>query len=158
MAYLDVTVPLRWADLDGYRHVNNTAFLRLLEEARIQAFWRPSDHEVHLGAHTQPTALSEYSPGGAYQTFVVSHHIEYLRQLPYRREGVLVRMWASKLGSASLDVDYEVLAKDDEGSPYAKARTVIVMIDSQTGRPTRISCEVRDALTSYTGDPISFRH
>ena len=36
---LHVPIRLRWSDLDAYGHVNNAEMLRLLEEARIQAFW-----------------------------------------------------------------------------------------------------------------------
>ena len=31
-------IPVRWGDLDAFNHVNNTVFLRYLEEARIQFF------------------------------------------------------------------------------------------------------------------------
>ncbi|QYF75086.1 thioesterase family protein [Cryobacterium sp. PAMC25264] len=36
---LHVPIRLRWSDLDAYAHVNNAEMLRLLEEARIEAFW-----------------------------------------------------------------------------------------------------------------------
>ena len=39
MARLEVDVQLRWSDMDAYAHVNNVEMLRLLEEARIEAFW-----------------------------------------------------------------------------------------------------------------------
>lgn len=39
MARLRVPVALRWSDMDAYAHVNNVEMLRLLEEARIEAFW-----------------------------------------------------------------------------------------------------------------------
>jgi len=29
-----VTIPVRWADMDAYRHVNNAVYLNYLEEAR----------------------------------------------------------------------------------------------------------------------------
>jgi acyl-CoA thioester hydrolase len=45
MARLRVAIPLRWSDVDAYAHVNNAEMLRLLEEARIQAFWRPDSGE-----------------------------------------------------------------------------------------------------------------
>lgn len=157
MAYLDITVPVRWSDLDGYQHVNNTSFLRLLEEARIRAFWRPSATEQELGAQAYPTALEEFAPGGPYMTFVASNRIEYLRQLDFRREGVIVRLWISKIGTASLDIDYQILAKNALDEPYAKARTVLVIIDTATGRPSRISEHVREVAEQYSGERLEFR-
>ena len=38
---LHIPIQLRWGDLDAFNHVNNTSMLKLLEEARVRAFWRP---------------------------------------------------------------------------------------------------------------------
>ncbi|MDO5644243.1 MAG: thioesterase family protein [Dermabacter sp.] len=157
MAHLDIPIPIRWTDLDGYQHVNNTTFLRLLEEARIQAFWAPSAAQQELGAIAYPTAVPEISPDGPFRTFVASNRIEYLRQLGYRRDGVIVRLWLSKVGRASLDVDYEILTRDEMDSPYAKARSVLVLIDATTGAPTRIPDSLREGLDPFTDEPLSFR-
>jgi acyl-CoA thioester hydrolase len=35
---ITVDIPVRWGDLDAFNHVNNTVFLRFLEEARIRFF------------------------------------------------------------------------------------------------------------------------
>ena len=43
MARLTIPISLRWSDFDAYAHVNNAEMLRILEEARIQAFWRRDD-------------------------------------------------------------------------------------------------------------------
>ena len=56
-APLDVPVPVRWTDLDAYGHVNNAAMVRLLEEARIAAFWQPAPEQLELGAQQPPAAL-----------------------------------------------------------------------------------------------------
>ncbi|AAT89120.1 conserved hypothetical protein [Leifsonia xyli subsp. xyli str. CTCB07] len=40
---LHVPIKLRWSDLDAYGHVNNAEMLRLLEQARIEAFWLTED-------------------------------------------------------------------------------------------------------------------
>ena len=39
MTRIHVPIHLRWADLDAYNHVNNVEVVRLLEEARVRAFW-----------------------------------------------------------------------------------------------------------------------
>lgn len=39
MSFKDqVDVPVRWGDMDSYEHVNNTVFLRFIEEGRIHLF------------------------------------------------------------------------------------------------------------------------
>ena len=157
MAHLDLTIPIRWSDLDGYQHVNNTAYLRLLEEARIQALWEPTERERSLGVARHPIALGDCAPGGTLHTFVASHRIEYLRQMEYLREGVNVRLWISRIGTASVDVDYVMSARDNHERPYAKARTVVVIVDANTAQPVRIPGHMRDAFEQIMDPPVSFR-
>src|SRR5690625_5623612 len=57
MAHLDLDIPVRWTDLDAYGHVNNAAMVRLLEEARIAAFWPAPAEQVALGAQQPEAAL-----------------------------------------------------------------------------------------------------
>lgn len=159
MPHLDILVPVRFADLDAYGHVNNAAVLRLLEEARIGAFWAPSAEEAARGARVLPTQTDAFSPASELLTLVAAQRIEYHRPLEYLRDGALVRMWISRLGGASFDVDYRILRSDDgEGaSPYASARTTIVIVDRSSGRTARLDAATREVLTAHQGEPIAFR-
>ena len=47
-----IPIHLRWGDLDALGHVNNTSMLKLLEEARLRAFWKPE-----AGLSGPPTAI-----------------------------------------------------------------------------------------------------
>lgn len=159
MAHLDITLPMRWSDIDGYGHVNNAAMLTLLEEARIRALWGAPPEQVALGAEVLPSALPTFSPGSSVHTVVASQRIEYLRELGFRRDAVLVRLWLSRIGGASLTIDYQVLTGDDPRgeSPYAIARTVIVMVDEGAGRPVRLDGELRATLREWEGEALTFR-
>lgn len=159
MTHLDITVPVRWTDLDAYGHVNNAAMVRLLEEARIAAFWQPTDEEIALGASPSPAGLGAAGVGAQVSTVIASQRIEYARSLGHRREGVTVRLWISRLGGASMNVDYLVLTKDDPAGdkPVTRARTVVVLIDAKKGTPVRLDDEARARLGQYTGEPLSFR-
>lgn len=156
---LDVPVAVRWTDLDAYGHVNNAAMLRLLEEARIAAFWQPPAEQLDLGAVPPPAELPLSGVGSALSSVLASQRIEYARQLGHRRDGVVVRLWLSRIGGASLTVDYLVLTRDDpEGAaPYARARTVVVMVDAATGAPVRLEPAVRERLARFTGESLRFR-
>src|SRR5699024_12149470 len=72
---------------------------------------------------------------------------------------VVVRLWLSRIGGASLSVDYLVLTRDDpEGAaPYARARTVVVLIDAGTEAPVRLEQGTRTALEAFRGEPLRFR-
>lgn len=159
MPHIDLTVSVRWTDLDAYGHVNNAAVVSLLEEARIAAFWHPPAEQIALGAQEPPAALPVGGAGSPVATVIASQRIEYARPLGHRRDGVVVRLWVSRLGGASLDVDYLVLTRDDPGAaaPYARARTVVVLTDTETGAPVRMDAEARRRLGEHTGAPLTFR-
>ncbi|TDW31304.1 acyl-CoA thioesterase [Cryobacterium psychrophilum] len=151
---LHVPISLRWSDLDAYGHVNNAEMLRLLEEARIQAFW-VTDDAAQVGAST---AVLDGRPGAATLTLIARQEIEYLLPVPYLRQPVDVRLWLGKLGGASLDVCYEVWGPETEDAPvlYARANTTIVLVDAVSDRPRRINAIERAAWTPYLYDPIVF--
>ncbi|HEY0239072.1 MAG TPA: thioesterase family protein [Friedmanniella sp.] len=175
MARLRVPVQLRWSDMDAYAHVNNVEMLRLLEEARIEAFWAhpapPGAQDVAgdvpgtvpVAAHPAwPTAVIDAGPGAQTSTLVARQEIEYLRPLGYRRTPVIVEMWIGHLGGASLDVCYEVhdsdaLAGAGAADPYARAVTTLVLVDATTGSPRRIGARERDAWLPYVEDAPRFR-
>src|SRR5699024_8939611 len=92
------------------------------------------------------------------QHLIASQRIEYARPLGHRRDGVVVRLWLSRVGGASLSVDYLVLTRDDpEGAaPYARARTVVVLIDAETEAPVRLEQGTRTALEAFRGEPLRF--
>ena len=75
MTTIEIPVQLRWSDMDAYGHVNNVEMLRLLEEARIEAFWR---HPEADGVASRPTAILDASPGARTATLVAHQEIEYL--------------------------------------------------------------------------------
>ena len=153
MARLAVPVQLRWGDVDAYQHVNNAAMLQLLEEARIEAFWRHPDD----AREPWPTAVLDAGPGAQVSTLVARQEIEYLMPLDYRRTPVIVELWIGRLGGASIEVCYEV--RDDGEAPavYARAAATIVLVDAVTGRPRRIGDTERAAWEPYLDAPIVFR-
>lgn len=157
--HLDIDVPVRWTDLDAYGHVNNAAMVRLLEEARIGAFWTAPEEQLALGATPPAAALPGGGTDSPISTVIASQRIEYPRSMGHRRDGAVVRLWISRLGGASLSVDYLVLTRDDPAgeAPYARARTVIVMVDAATGTPVRLDTETRETLGPFTGEGLSFR-
>ncbi|MFE5308458.1 acyl-CoA thioesterase [Isoptericola sp. NPDC056578] len=164
MTRLHVPVPLRWSDLDAYQHVNNVAMLRLLEDARITAFWR---HPEAVDGEEWPTAVLDTGPHATSHTLVAGQQIEYLRPLAFSRTPVRVEMWIGGIGGASLEVCYEVhdgvpggfdrTGPASGGKAYVKAATTIVVVDAATGAPRRIADVERAAWEAYLEDPVAFR-
>ncbi len=155
---LHIPIHLRWGDLDAFNHVNNTSMLKLLEEARVRAFWLPAPGEEAPG-----TAVLESSIHHGVLTLIARQEIEYLAPVPYQRHPLDVQMWFGKLGGSSIEVCYEVCspmetAGDGGQEVYARATTVVVKVDAATGRPMRLSAGEREAWQPYLGDPIDYAH
>ena len=150
MARLTVPIKIRWSDIDGYGHVNNAAMLTLLEEARIAAFWAdPAD-----GDGATAGSILATGDGSRTATLIAHQEIEYLAPLTYTTAPLQVQMWLSDLGGASLEVCYEVPGPE---GVVARAMTTLVLVDTETGRPRRITEEERAAWSELLDEPVAFR-
>lgn len=152
MTRLSVPVPLRWADLDAYGHVNNVEVLRLLEEARIAAFWRHPEEE----GGSAPTAVLDAGPTATTHTVVARTEVEYLRPIAYQRDPVVIEMWIGHLGGASIDICYRLLVGATT-EVHVQAISTLVVVDAATGAPRRISQHERAAWEPYVEDLIELR-
>jgi acyl-CoA thioester hydrolase len=130
--------PLRWADMDAYGHVNNVAFLRYLEEARIDFMFR--------------LAPGEGSATFAGGSVVARHEIDYLRPLVHRHEPVTIETWVTDLTAASLTLGYVV---KDDATLYARASTVVVPYNLAGQRPRRITAEEKAFLEQYRDGTVA---
>jgi len=140
MPRLTVPIHLRWSDLDAYRHVNNATMLRLLEEARVRTFWE-----------------GERGIGDGVLTLIARQEIEYLAPMSYSGEPILIELWLSRIGGASLEIAYQVRGPEGDETVYARAATVVVFVDAATGKPTRLDEATRARWEPYLDDPIAFR-
>ncbi|WP_084039506.1 thioesterase family protein [Demequina sp. NBRC 110053] len=153
MSRIHVPVTVRWSDLDAYGHVNNVQLLRLLEEARIRVFWASSSPDA------PSTAVVEAGPDAATTTLIASQRIDYLAPVPFHREPLDVQLWIGSMGGASLDICYEIRSPAGEEPPsvYARAATTLVLIDTATQRPRRLTEAERAAWRPHLDDPVDFR-
>lgn len=166
---LHVPIKLRWSDLDAYGHVNNAEMLRLLEEARIEAFWATDDTATNDGTPVDgtggsgqavggSTAVLDGRPGADTLTLIARQEIEYLAPIPYLRQPLDVQLWLGRLGGASLEVCYEVWSPEgtEPKTLFTRAATTIVLVDATSQRPRRINERERDAWTPYLDEPVAF--
>lgn len=152
---LHVPIHLRWGDLDAFNHVNNTSMLKLLEEARVRVFW-----VAEPGDDAPSTAVIASGIDAGVLTLIARQEIEYLAPVPYRREPLDIQMWFGKIGGSSIEVCYEVYSpqRDVPQTLYARATTVVVMVDAESGRPMRLTDAMRDAWTPFVGESIVYGH
>ncbi|MET0989437.1 MAG: thioesterase family protein [Glaciihabitans sp.] len=160
--HLHVPIRLRWSDLDAYGHVNNAEMLRLLEEARIQAFWVTDDGSdgasLDENAAGQSTAILDGRPGASTLTLIARQEIEYLQPVPYLRDPLDIELWIGRLGGASLELSYEIYSPIGvvPRALFTRAATTLVMVDAVTERPRRINDREREAWSPYVDEPVVF--
>ncbi|MBC7519231.1 MAG: acyl-CoA thioesterase [Microbacteriaceae bacterium] len=150
---LNVPIRLRWSDFDAYAHVNNAEMFRLLEEARIQAFWVQDNGDSHT-----PTAILDARPGASAIGLIARQEIEYLLPIPYMRQPLDIELWIGRMGGASLEICYYVYSPA-EVKPrllYTKASTTLVMVDATSGRPLRINDDQRATWLPYLEESVQF--
>lgn len=131
MARFIARCAMRWSDMDAYGHVNNTAYLAYLEQARVSMFFDRYD--------------SSFSRG----TVVAHHEITYLRPVIYHPEPLRLELWVDQIRAASFGVRYDVF---DGETLAAQAATKLVTFDFATDRPRRITAEEKALLASFNDD------
>ena len=129
-------VPMRWADQDGYGHLNNARAVTLLEEARVAFVF---DAAAAAGVTTFPAGL-----------LVVGLHVDYRRQVAYRSGGLRVVMEIDELKAASFRICYELHDGPDAADPVAvRAWTRMAPYDLGAGHPRRLAPEERVFLAGW---------
>jgi acyl-CoA thioester hydrolase len=117
----EMRIPIRWGDMDGMGHVNNTIYFRYLEIARID--WMRS-----IGCEPDPDGEGPV---------IVNAFCNFYKQLEYPGE-VLLKMYVSDPGRTSFE-SWGTMERpdDDPGVIYADggATTVWVNFPAQKSRP-----------------------
>jgi acyl-CoA thioester hydrolase len=134
-------VPVRWSDVDQLGHVNNIAFLRFLQEARVEMLFDEAGQR----------AGSELARG----VVVHRHEISYRAALDLRPEPIRVETWVRGINAASFELGYEVVdgaADGDERTVYAVATSTLVPFDLAGGHPRRVSRADRAILGEFLDD------
>ena len=155
MTRLNIPIPLRWGDLDAYGHINNVETLRLVEEARVRAFWHATGERI---GDELPTAVLELNAESDVWSLVARTEIEYLLPMPYSSAPIDVEVWLGRMGGASIEVCFELYSPVGVTPRlrYARAATTIVTVDAASSRPVRFPKHLTEAWAPYREDPIHF--
>ena len=124
-AAFEMTVPVLAGDIDEQNHVNNTVYLRWVQDVAV-AHWRAiasSDAQETIG------------------WVVLRHEIDYKAPATLGDE-IALRTWVGKATRLTFERFTEIRRKSD-GQLLSTARTLWCPINTQTGRPVRVSAEVR---------------
>ncbi|TXN29977.1 acyl-CoA thioesterase [Lacisediminihabitans profunda] len=147
-----VRLQLRWADTDGYGHVNNVTWVRYLEEARIRLFGLPERPDTYTPGE-QPI-LARLDPGCF--TITAGQRIEYVNELPYHRQEILATVWISRIGSSSIDLSFRLTDEIDD-TVYLLAEATQAVREVETRTAHRFSGRERTVLEEYLAAPNDYR-
>lgn len=122
---------MRWSDMDAYRHINNTAYLAYLEQARVAMFF---------------DRARDISNGFSSGTVIARHEIDYRRPVVYHPEPLRLELWIADVRAASFTVHYEIF---DGAHLAAAAATSVVTFDFAINRPRRLTSDERTILAGF---------
>jgi len=127
-------IQVRFADLDGYFHVNHAVFLSYLEVARI-AFIKDE-----LGNYF--TDL--YDRGILF--LLTKASISYLKPIGLN-DNIFVALWVGSIKYSTFTFLYEI--RDNHNNIFAKAETESAIYSTHKNKPVRIPEEFKGTLTKY---------
>ena len=128
-----LTLPAPAADIDRHGHLNNVAYVRLVQEVAA----------AHWHAVSTPELRAELS------WFVRRHEIDYHK--PIRGGDVLeLTTWVGEPTAATWERFVEIRTTPD-GVLMASARTVWVLVDAATVRPRRIDARLKGLFPTAPG-------
>jgi len=114
---------VEWRDIDPAQHVNNATYLAYLEDCGVQV----------AAAHGWPMARMQAE---GFASVVRRHRIEY-QQPAVLDDELELATWLSDVKRATAVRHYTVTRVSD-GALLARARTLWVWVDLETGRPIRV--------------------
>jgi acyl-CoA thioester hydrolase len=120
-------------DIDALGHVNNTVYLRWVQDAAV-AHWR-----LRAPADVQERVL----------WVVLRHEIDYVRPA-LAGDALVARTWIGTAEGLSFERHTRIVRPAD-GRTLARARTLWCPVDAATGRPRRVGADVRALFARDAG-------
>jgi acyl-CoA thioester hydrolase len=122
-------IEVSWGDLDALNHVNNTTYLRYMEDTRMVWFTRLGED---LGSTTSSPA-------------VVNININFRQEIRYPST-VRVTLSISRASEKRVLNHYAIVDRDQPEVVYADAELTLVWIDRETRRSVPVPSKVRDSI------------
>ena len=124
-----MTISVMPEDIDEQNHVNNTVYLRWVQEVAT--------------AHWEAIASSEAQEGIGW--VVLRHEIDY-KGPACLGDDVVLRTWVGKATRLTFE-RFTKIRRSSDGQLLSTARTLWCPINAQTGRPVRVPAEVREQFS-----------
>jgi len=136
---LVIEISVLWSDEDSFAHVNNVAYLRWCETARVEYLRR-----IGLFPELPPQGLGP---------IVASITCHYRRPLKYP-DTVIVGARVTAIGNSSFRMEHRIVSRAT-GEIAAEVDSAMVTVDYATGKPERVPETVRAAIARFEECGIS---
>lgn len=111
----EMCMPIRWGDMDAFRHVNNTVYFRYMEQARVE--WIES-----LGMQVAP---------GNGSMLMINGFCNFYQQLSYPAE-LILKTYIGNIGKSSIDLFTSIAASSNPEFISAEGGATMVWVDLKT--------------------------
>jgi len=119
----EITVPP--SAIDNLKHVNNVVYLQWVQDVA----------EQHWNESTDSTLREKLA------WVVVNHFIEY-KAPAFEKDVLILKTWVEKYSGVTSERHTEIIKKSDN-KLLAKAKTLWCLLDKTTGKPLRITDELK---------------
>ena len=129
-------VEVRFRDIDAFGHVNNSAFVTYIEQARVRFLIDALDVDV---IQSLPIILAAL-------------HVDFRAPILFGQE-IEIGTRVDWVGNSSFSVSHEMTARTDDGATHlvAEASTVLVAYDYGTESPIPVPEAWRAAFAAHEG-------
>lgn len=125
----EIRIPVKEDDIDRNGHVNNTVYLRWVQDVAI--------------AHWEAAAAEKYKS----QIVWVVTRLEIDYKLPlYMGDEIIARTWVGQSSELKFERHTEIIRTADM-KLAAKSRTLWVPVNIKTGKPARVDEELRNRFS-----------
>lgn len=126
-------VPVRWADMDTFGHVNNAKYFTYCESSRMGWF-----DAIELYSFRQQP---EHGPA------LVTATCNFRRQV-HHPASLRVGTRATRIGSKSVHLDYEIYRLEDD-QLVADGSSVVVWVDYKSGQAIPLPAALVERIRQY---------
>ena len=128
-----MTMPIRWGDMDAMGHVNNTLYFRYFEIVRLDWFFRAA----------APHGILALDSDGV---IIVNAFCNFIRQLEFPGD-VLAKLYVANAGRSSFDTFLTLERTDEPGVIYSEGGATTVWLNFAAKKSKPMPQWLRDLVS-----------
>jgi acyl-CoA thioester hydrolase len=132
------TIPVLWGDQDAFGHVNNLAYLRWAETARVEYLLR--------------VAMFPSLPPSGIAPILASVKCDYEAPVKYP-DTIFAGARVTRIGTSSVRMEHVVVSQKLD-RVVARVDSTLVLLDYSRNKPVPVPAEIRKIIEGMEGRPF----